>query len=398
MNKSKHQIFKFIHYFYASFFIGMIALEIGIILPFLMDEMSLNYSLAGGLLSAFAIGNLISSLLNPILSKRFTQNAITLFFSALLTFSLLILTFLPDYKIIYLIIILIGIGRGTINIYVYTSANNRNDCSPLLIHLISVFFAIGALTAPLITSFFQFFELNWKQIVYIFAVLSILVPVFILRSKPSDETARSEIIKDKNTSCFYKNPGFYILGGILFCYVGLENCINGWFIQYFKDTALMPSSYAGVLVSITWLLILFGRLTTAALSTKFEISVLLCINCIGSALFFILMVFSRNHVIITLSIGALGFFCAGIYPTCLSGSKKAVNNSSGMALLLAFSSLGGILVPQFIGIIADYIGLAGSILYLSIIMILMVSLSLIYYLKKPYKPKEKTFHANENFN
>lgn len=379
--------------FYASFVIGMIALEIGLILPYLMEEMILSYSRAGGILSAFAIGNLAAGMLNPVLTRKLSARFVTVFFSALLTAALFIMTLLPCYSVLYGTVMLIGVGRGTINIYVYAAASGRKDGQSIFVHLLSVVFAIGALTAPLLTSLLLFFELGWRHIIYVFGFFSIFVPILLLlyhsqgNQKMNEKEAKeqfserdTEQLEDggKKGSYYYKQLGFYILGGILFCYIGLENCVNGWFVQYFKDINLMPAAYANMLVSVTWLLILAGRVVTTVISTKIRNQRLICLNCIGAVAFFILMIITKNPIIITFSIGGLGFFCAGIYPACIAGSKRIINNSTaGMSFLLAFSSFGGIIVPQVIGIIADRMGLVSAILYLVIIMLVMVSLALL---------------------
>ena len=44
---------------------GAMVLLVGAILPYLIEEAGISYSVAGGLLSAFAIGNLLASFVNP---------------------------------------------------------------------------------------------------------------------------------------------------------------------------------------------------------------------------------------------------------------------------------------------------------------------------------------------
>lgn len=58
--KSKWKLF-FPCYF-AFFVNGAMVLLVGAILPYLIEEAGISYSVAGGLLSAFAIGNLLGKL------------------------------------------------------------------------------------------------------------------------------------------------------------------------------------------------------------------------------------------------------------------------------------------------------------------------------------------------
>ncbi len=86
---------------------------------------------------------------------------------------------------------------------------------------------------------------------------------------------------------------------------------------------------------------------------------------------------------ITVAIVGLGFFCAGIYPMCISSAGSILNGStSGMAMLLAISALGGIITPQIVGVVADQIGLTTAIVYLIIHMVLMMVFSVVHYVRK----------------
>ncbi len=391
MHKKK-ELIQFFPCFYASFFIGMVALEIGVILPYLMEELSLSYTLAGGIISAFAIGNLISSLANSFIFKKINEKIVAIFFSAVMTICLFMLTVLPSYHFLYVLVAVIGIGRGSINIFVYASANNKDYGNPRYVHLLSVIFSIGALMAPVLTSLLIYAGLGWRQVVYLFVCLSALVPVLLVTYHPMVKMERenSSVSIDKglyaraeNNKSYIKNPGFYVLGFILFFYLGLENCVNGWFVQYFKDMNIMTDSFANMLVSITWFLVIVGRLVSTYLVGKIQKRKLILMHCVGAALFFILLISTKQIHLITVAMIGLGFFFAGIYPSCIASSRKILDGSAaGMSLLMAIASLGGILIPQLIGVVADLMGLVSGILYLIIIMLCMVIFAVVNYYRK----------------
>ena len=73
MNNSKFRLFFPCYY---SFFVnGALVLMVGAILPYIIEEMGINYSIAGGFLSAFAIGNLLASFVNPVLAAKIGRKA-----------------------------------------------------------------------------------------------------------------------------------------------------------------------------------------------------------------------------------------------------------------------------------------------------------------------------------
>ena len=136
---------------------------------------------------------------------------------------------------------------------------------------------------------------------------------------------------------------------------------------------IMSEELATNMVSITWIMVMLGRLATAALSTKLEKNKLIFIDCIFTAIFFVMMISTQNVVVIVCSLVGLGFFMAGLYPTCVSSVGRVLKgNTTGMSLFLALVALGGIITPQVIGIMADVFDLNGAIATLVVNIVIMI--------------------------
>lgn len=383
----------FIPCYYAFFANGMMALVLGSVLSYLMAEANINYSMAGGLLSTFAIGNLLASFVNPVVEKILGKKMTSVALSALIPISLGVITMLPPIGILYIACILLGIGRGTVSI-----TNNRivndYDGTPAALNLLHTIFAVGAFLAPFLTSLFIGNGFNWRCIVYTVMIMCfistlgyLLMPLNEEEEKVVEQTIEERAKRSKQEKgIFFKQIDFYIIGGILFFYLGTENCVNGWFVTYFKDTGMMSDAYATNLVSVTWIMIMLGRLTTASLSKKISGQWLILINCIGTAGFFLLLMTSSNLISVTLAEIGLGFFFAGIYPTCVANAGKYIKGSTtGMSTLLAIAALGGIITPQIIGVVADVIDMSGALIFLSINVSLMLLLAILNFLRNRAK-------------
>lgn len=348
--KAKSQ-FRLLFPCYFSFFVnGAMVLLVGAILPYIIEEAGINYSVAGGFLSAFAIGNLLASFVNPPMASRIGRKATIVIFSAF---------------------ILIGIGRGSVSIINNAVVNDNSNGRPAALNLLHMTFAAGALIAPFITSLYTTFGLGWRAAAYtiiIGSTLSVILYVWMridynwpLESKKAKENA-----SDSNAKPFYKNSIFYIMGFLLFLYLGLENCVNGWFVTYFKSMDIMSSTYATNLVSVTWIMVMLGRLLTAKISSKVDKNKLISGYCVATTVFFILLTATHNLAVITVAIAGLGFFFAGIYPTTVSSVGNIIKGSTtGMSLFLAIAALGGIVTPQIVGFLADRIGMTAAILVLA---------------------------------
>ena len=233
---------------------------------------------------------------------------------------------------------------------------------------------------------------TWKHILYVMIVLYLTALISFATMPLKEEkpvrkknSAEDSTNASKGTS-YLKSFDFYCMGLILFFYMGVENCVNGWFVTYLQDIGIMSDSFATNLVSITWIIIMIGRLTNAWLSGRVSKRVLLLVNCIGSACALFLLISSQNIVLITIAMVMIGFFLAGIYPTSIASAGALLKGTaSGMAVLMAMSALGGIVAPQIVGWIADSVGIAGGISFLVIDAVIMVGFAVLNYWREQFK-------------
>lgn len=367
--KSKFRLF-FPCYF-AFFVNGAMVLLVGAVLPYIIDEMGINYSIAGGFLSAFAIGNLLASFVNPPLAARLGRKATIVCLSALIPLMLFVITLLPPVPVIYAAFVLIGIGRGSVSIINNAVVNDNSDGKPAALNLLHMTFAVGAFLSPFLTSLYISAGLGWRAIVYTIVAGSGLACAGYAWMKldynfPKEGKQAAEASGEQAAGAFYRNPAFYMMGILLFLYLGLENCVNGWFVTYFKSMGIMSAAYATNLVSVTWVMVMLGRLLTAKLSAFIDKNKLIFAYCIATAVFFVMLIASQNLIVITIAIAGLGFFFAGIYPTTVSSVGSVIKGSNtGMSMFLAMAALGGIITPQLIGVVADSMGMVAAILLLA---------------------------------
>ena len=199
-----------------------------------------------------------------------------------------------------------------------------------------------------------------------------------LLNTKSSGSKRTNSGNDTGNKAFLKSFSFYCVAFILFFYLGVENCINGWFITYLQNTGVMSPGYATTLVSFTWLVIMAGRLICAALSKRLEKSTIILILALGSAVCFFLLITIKSLPMITIALLGLGFFLSGIYPTCIANAGIFIKGSTiGMSLLTAISAVGGIITPQLVGAAADKIGIVAAVSILSVNVVFVIILAFI---------------------
>ena len=374
------RIKKILPCYYAFFANGMMVLVIGAILPYLIAEARIKYTVAGGLLSAFAIGNFMASFIVPSLLVKIGKRNSIMMLSTLIPISLLVITLVPPIPIMYISFLFVGVGRGSVSI-VNNMVATENDATTSEVNLLHTMFALGAFLAPFLTVLYIKGDLGWKYIVYTVAIVSV-GSTFAYTRLPNQPNEEVFVQKSDKEKTFLKDFDFYVLSLVLFFYLGVENCVNGWFVTYFKSSGIMSDAYATNLVSITWFFIMIGRLSNSYISRKISKQKLVLMNCLCATIFFLLLISTENLTIITIAVIGLGFFFAGIYPTCIANAGEFVKGSTmGMSILLAIAALGGIIMPQIVGILADKIGIAGAVGFLIISIVLMCTFATINLIK-----------------
>ncbi|WP_125140309.1 MFS transporter [Clostridium transplantifaecale] len=387
---------------------GMAVLIIGSILPSLMKEGGLSFAVAGAMLSCMAVGNFLACFLFPLLSSRLGTRLSIASASFLMPVALFLLTLLPPVPVLYLLMFLCGIGRGSISIINNRAVNDIFEHPAKMLNYLHCSFAVGAFLAPLATAMMITAGLGWRAIVYIITALcassallygtadySVMENAQARPAQNRESEAAAERLSGKTTkkqpgtegspTAFLRLPDFYCISLLLFFYLGLENCVNGWFVTYLQSTGLVSEAYASTLVSITWIVIMAGRLFCAAMLGRFSQGLLILIHCLGSLVCFLFLIGSHSLISVTASLAGLGFFMSGIYPVCIADAGIYIKGSTlGMSVLTATSALGGIMAPQLIGLIADRTGMVQAITFLAASGFCMAGLAAIHLKAAPH--------------
>lgn len=378
----KQKNFIFAACFYAFFMNGIIGLILGALLPMIKTTYNLSYNMSGLLLSAHSIGNLVSSYiagLVPFYLGRKTS-VVLLSCTASLGFFGMIITGNPIF--LFISFLLTGIGRGSVSNFDNMIVNETSYGDPKALNILHSFFAIGAFVAPfLVIAFTRNNPDSWKFSTAVVVILSLITVILFSLMRIENKKARKGG-KGKISYSFLKYPHFWISTGILFFYLCAETAINGWLVTYFKDTGIMNTNTAQALSSILWLVILVGRLTCAYLSKIISKRKILLFTSIGTALFFILLLSTKNIIIITACIIGLGFCMAGIYPTTIANLGDVIKSKPmAMSMILTIAGIGSIVMPAITGQVAQNVGIFGGMAVITVAVFLNFVCSVINYVR-----------------
>lgn len=370
--------------FYAFFINGITGLILGSLLPYLTQTYGLSYQVSGLLLSAHSVGNLAAGFIAGALPAHLGRKRSILLLCSATALGFLGMVLSGNPLFLLLSFLLTGIGRGSVSNFNNVIVTETSDGNPKALNILHSFFAIGAFIAPFLVLVFTQHSAEYWKFTSLSVTLLACVMVLLFSFMKMDRSAEKAAVKQEKSFAFLKNAGFWISSGILFFYLCAETAINGWLVTYFKDSGIMTDGYAQTLASLLWLVILFGRLTCAYLSQIVSKQKILVGTAAGTIVFFILLLATRNLVVITISIVGLGFCMAGIYPTTVANVGNVIKSAPmAMGTLLAIAGFGGIIMPAVTGAVADHFDIFGGMAVISIAVILNFVFALVNAVRKP---------------
>lgn len=386
---SKSEKALFLGCFYTFFVNGGLALILGAILPFMKDTYNLNYQISGLLISMHSIGNLISSFLGGVLPIYLGKKKSILLFCSfgVIAFVMMILTGNP--LLLLMAFFFTGLNRGAVSNFNNTVINDIATGKAWALNLLHSVFAIGAFISPFIALFFT--RNNPDGWIYAALVLALMcfieLIVYGTMKIPNPNPIKREE-KVKSDWGFLKNKYYLSACGILFFYLCAEQAINGWLVTYLKESGILSGTFAQSMASLLWIVILFGRLTSAYLSSKIKKSKLLLVSSLGYLAFFIVLLSGRSLTPVAIGIVGVGFCMAGLYPTTIASIGGIIKKYPlALSFLLTFAGLGAIIMPSIIGSVAEVVGIIGGMSV--IIVAVVITLLFIIYNAYIYRNAEE---------
>jgi FHS family L-fucose permease-like MFS transporter len=186
-------------------------------------------------------------------------------------------------------------------------------------------------------------------------VLAVAIGSFKLPKIPQAQHQLGEKVDDS----IWKHPNL-IFGAIgIFVYVGAEVSIGSFLVNYFSqpDIGNMSEQAAAGLLSLYWGGAMVGRFIGSALQQKIAANKILGVAAMIAALLVIASMLTFGHVAMW-TIIAVGLFNSVMFPTiftlAIEGLGPLTGDGSG---LLVAAIIGGAIIPELQGLIADRIGI-----------------------------------------
>ncbi|MBI5288932.1 MAG: MFS transporter [Chloroflexi bacterium] len=309
--------------FVAIFCLGVSAATIGPVLPFLAGDVDIALDTAGLLMTAFFIGSIGSSALVAFaLHGRDTRVLCAVGLGAQLM-GTLALGFAPTWPLVLASGLIIGIGDGFVVAGTHILIPATSDDVPSALNKLNIFFALGAIAGP-VWAGAVLSTTGDREIVYA-GICGLLLAALALMILADVSAHRAFAAPDEE----FKPPSSataWVMGGVLFLYVGAEFGLGTWVSTFARDTADAGVFGAALIAAGYWGALAAGRFVTAwYFRDGREPSLLLAGACAGGGIASLVLTFSSGNIALAAAAAfGAGFFFGPIWPTVTLGNAGGI--------------------------------------------------------------------------
>ena len=154
---------------------------------------------------------------------------------------------------------------------------------------------------------------------------------------------------------------FWLLAGLLFCQNAAEYSVNGWLVTYYREQGILQGIYSSYCITVMWGATLITRLLIAFVFPLKNRWKALAWMGAATAVLYVFLVCTKTPLSALAFLFLFACAIAGVNPAVTAGIGDAMSPKS-VGILLPAGSIGGILMPQVIGICADALGLQAGML------------------------------------
>ena len=331
----------------SLFCVGVYMSSFGPALPFIADDMGVSLDTAGLLLTAIFTGSILASAGVAIWLHGRHPRQLTIIGVASATVGVLLIGIAPDWPLVLLGGAALGTGDGLIVAALHILMAQTSRDAAAAINRLNLYFAFGATLGPVWSAgVLEATDERWIVYAGIAALTSVTLALLIAAAAPG----ATEIEVPEEEFRLPGTPTAWIMGGVLFMYVGAEFGLGSWVSSYTRATAGVGVLAGGLLTAGYWGALAIGRMISGVyFSRQREPSALLAASAAGAGIASLVLALSSGNLAVA---GAAAFgagLCLGpVWPTTVAIASEGALASTTAATVTMGNS-GGLLLPWLQG-------------------------------------------------
>ena len=355
---------------------GVLNSELGPSLPGMVQSFHIDLATAGTIFTTQFIGYLLGALGSGIVADRWGYQRVMILAAVLTALGTAGTAWAGTWLTAIALTGAAGVGFGVTdslcNAVVAAQVPSEGGVALNLLH---TFFGVGALLGPLLVGLFLATAAGWHAMFLVTGVLALSCVgcIMVAHIPPPPHLAASggahaapragQATPDPVGRGAWVARHLWLLIGLLFLFVGMEQVIGGWSTTYLNRALGAHLDVAARSVALYWAAVTLGRLVASLLAVRLSNERLLGGSVIVAlaALVALATAGTIGPALLALAVVGLGF--APIYPTIMALAARAYPRrfATLAGLITAAGGLGGAIFPWLGGIVGQTWGLHATI-------------------------------------
>ncbi len=345
--------------FFAFFVFGFSDNLKGPVLPALLQDLQINYSMGGTILLGAYIGFMLATMTTGFLADVVGQKAVLVIAGTCLAIGVGGFSTLEAPLLLTLSMGLLGFGLGSLEL----------GCNALIVklhstdkgrylNLMAVMHGMGSMLAPLYAGWLLAANVSWRAVYcWDLILIGLLVVYFTLMRFPPLDADKSEKIDLKQVGKTAFTPEMLLYYTLITVYVSIELGIASWVVEFLQKERGFNINQSTQALSIFFGLIMVGRFVGSFFVERLGYLKSILIMALGASGCVALAIFGPAQFSFLLPVS--GFFLSVIFPNITAAVSDAhkENVNTILGVLFTFAGLGGVLGPWLVGLASDWGGL-----------------------------------------
>jgi putative MFS transporter len=367
--------------FASNFLWVMVIGLLGPSLPAIVHDLGISYAQAGFLFTLLSLGSLFGSSVGAIASDYLNRKRILVTFGCLFACGLICMGFIPGYVALCVAVFVfslfgspIGAIGQSVMLDIYPGQRSR------LLSIQTLFGAVGSFIAPLLVAINIAGGMAWRwpflETAALVLLLMSIVALVKIPNSSADRSSRVPLIS------IMRNPNMVVAAVLVFFYVAVDLGFSYWLAEYFSTELGVSMRLSSAAVSVFLVGVITGRLTTSWLVKRIATKHILVSGLLlaSGALLAFLLVPTVGVKVALACIYGMGI--GPVFPLLVSKATEEYPQQSGAVTGLIFGcvSLGGMLFPLLLGILATTFGIERSY-FLSLVVLVFLLVGILIWIR-----------------
>lgn len=360
----------------ALFCVGMYAGSFGPALPFIAEDLGVSLDTAGLILTSLFLGSIVASASVAVAFHGRDARLLTLFGLCFMVPGVAMIGLAPDWPLALVGGVLLGLGDGLIVAALHILMWRTSRDVPSAMNRLNLYFAFGAVAGPLWAgAILATTEERWIVYTGIAALGAVVFALMLAARAPATVLAPAPAEQFRLPG----NPTAWIMGAILFLYVGAEFGLGSWVSSYARESADAGVFAAAVITAGYWAALTCGRVFSGMyFARRTDASWLLLIAVAGAGISSLLLALTTGNIVFgALSAFGAGLFLGPVWPATLAIASEGTS-ANATATTVTMGNAGGLALPWLQGKILVGAGPAEGVAVTAVLCALMLVMIVVF--------------------